>query len=138
MTIEAAITTLLESTLSTAGYTTAKVYPHVAPQSAVYPFVTYDLISDARDKFANYSTNGDMEFTNARIELQIWSATASQRASIEGDLRDELHGYRGNPGGADVRSCFVDSMSHFSENDLTGTDEQIYRAVMPLDLTYTL
>ena len=138
MTIEQSFVTIVKEKLVDAGYTAAKVYPGTAPQSADYPFLTYQLIADRRDRFANFTDPSDMELTTARIDLQVFSTTASERADIIDNLRDVLHGYRGNPSNADMRSCFIDSISHFSENDLTGTDEQIYRAVIPFDISYIL
>ena len=137
MTIEASLNTLMDTVLTAIGQTSINLYPGTAPVSANYPFITYELITDRRDRFANYSANSDMTLQQCRIELQLWTTTASDRATIEADLRDELHGYRGTSGDHAWRSCFIDGISHFSENDLTGTDDQIYRAVIPLDITYT-
>lgn len=138
MSLESGFVTLVESTLTDAGYTTTLVYPHTAPQTASYPFVTYDLITDNRDKFANYSTPSDMDLQIARLELQVWAQTASGRSDIVDALRNVLHGYTGTTAGVAVRSCFIDSISHFGENDLTGTDAQIYRAVLPFDIAYRI
>ena len=114
---------------------TVPVYAHIAPQSASYPFIVYSLIGTTVEHHIA-GTGGDL--TRAAIDLSVYSETMAEQSLVVDNFKRYLHG-RGGRWGAenlDVRLCFIDSINTFSQSDIDGTDEQIYRAAVTLNIFY--
>lgn len=140
MTIESAI----QSELSTGFAADAnlaglsvEIYPHTAPQAADYPFVNYQIL-DADIEGTINGAQSDLTLTQVGIELEVWAETVSARALIMKSIKDIMHGKRGAIGteALNIRSCFIDSASTFSERDISGSDEEIYRGSIVLTIFY--
>lgn len=140
MTIESALQTGIASGLAADGnlsaYTIA-VYPHTAPEKAVYPFVTYEQLGTSVDKASGVSASS-LQLTRATFDIQVHAESVQTRALIQTAIKTLLHGFRGELGteNLDIRESFIDSISAFSERDLTGSDAEIYRASITLNLFY--
>lgn len=140
MTIESAVQSHLTTELGADANLSAlsvQVYPHVAPQSSTLPFVTYEIQSTDPEYFLNASQS-DLDFTIQTLELQIWANTMANRALIMASIKDIMHGVTGAIGieNLDIRQCVIDNVSTFSESEVNGTDEEIYRASLDLRLMY--
>jgi hypothetical protein len=140
MTIESALQTHLSTEFAAdanlAAFT-VQVYPHVAPQTAVLPFVTYETQTTAPEYFLN-SNQTDLTYTDITVELSVWCDTVARRALILTSIKDIMHGLRGAMGteNLDIRRATIENVSTFSESELTGTDNEIYRATVALRLIY--
>lgn len=112
-----------------------EVYPHNAPQTADLPFVTYAMFGSDLEKYINTSAG---ELTQVTFDLNVWAGSVTNRALILQSIKDIIHGMRGDIGteNLDIRLSFISNVSTFSENDITGTDEEIYRASVIIELTY--
>ena len=132
MSIESALTTHLQAD-ATLSSLSAGVYPHVAPQSATYPFFVYSIQNSRTERALNKSA-GEIDLTETTIDLQVFTESVSERATITARIKTILHGFRGALGteNLDIRETTLQSVSTFSEADVTGTDEQIYRASLIL------
>ena len=137
MGIESAITTHLNSDATLSGLSVG-VYPHVAPADASYPFIVYSVTSSETEHYINKDQNPSPTLTNALVDLSIYSESVSERAQIMSRLKTMLHDFRGALGteSLDIRSAALQTVATFSESDLTGTDEQIFRSQMPFNFTY--
>lgn len=142
MTIESALhsylTTELETDANLSAVDSVQVYPDRAPQTAAYPFINYSLIGVDIENRLNNTNPALFTLTTQTVDLAIWAASASDRALILTSLKDHLHGFSGDIGteALNIRSAQIDSISTFSENDITGNDLQIYRANITLSITY--
>ena len=140
MTIESAIQTHLTTEFAAdanlAAFT-VQVYPHVAPQTAALPFVTYEIQTVDAEYFLN-AAQSDLDYTVITIDLSVWSDTVARRALILTSIKDIMHGVTGAIGTEllDIRQCVIENISTFSESELTGTDDEIYRASVVLRLIY--
>lgn len=139
--IEKAIAQSLPGWLASDGNLSAytiKVYPHIAPESAVYPFVTYSTISTAPDRYLNPSAQTAQNFTPATVELQVWADDKQAQDLIAHSLRTILHGRTGVIGTDNVRlsRCIIGDIATFSEREITGSDEDIYRASVICNFSY--
>ena len=140
MTIESAINTGLTAHFvadSNLSALTVPVYPHVAPQGSVYPFVIYTIINSSVDKALD-PASAQLTLTSIDIELGVYADSVSTRSLLMTSIKSKLHGFRGALGteNLDIRESFLQSLSTFSEADLTGSDEQIYRASMSFNIFY--
>lgn len=140
MTIESAIqshfTTEFAADPNLAGLS-VEVYPHTAPQTASYPFVNYSILESDVEATIN-GAQADLTLTGIMLELEIWTETVAARALIMTSVKDIMHGKRGAIGteALNIRSCFIDSVNSFSERDITGSDEEVFRASMVLSIFY--
>ena len=140
MTIESAISTGLKAHFLADGNLsgiTSPVYPHVAPQGAAYPFVIYTIINSSADKALDPSS-AQLTLTSIDIELGVYADSVSTRSLLMASIKTKLHGFRGALGteSLDIRESFLQSASTFSESDLTGSDDQIYRASLDFNVFY--
>ena len=140
MSIESAITTHLKTQFgldSNLSGITVNVYPHIAPQNANYPFVVYSMLTSDTANFMS-TPQADLKLTEQSFDLSIYSESVSTRALINRSMMDILHGYTGNIGTENlkIRSCFNTSISTFSETDLTGSDDQIFRSSLVFNFFY--
>lgn len=136
MSLESALTTELQADATLSGLS-VQVYPHIAPQAAEYPFVTYAIQSSQTERSLNKGPSGST-LTEAFVDLQVFSESVSERGQIMTRIKNLLHGFRGDLGteNLNIRETTLQSVSTFSEADLTGTDEQIYRASLILSFFY--
>lgn len=136
MSIESALTTHLKTDATLSGLSVG-VYPHVAPQNATYPFIVYSIANSDTEKYLNKGP-ADLTLTEVTINLDIHSESVSQREAITTRIKNTLHGFTGNLGteSLDIKESYLQSFSTFAESDLTGTDEQIYRASLSLTFFY--
>jgi len=125
MSIESALATHLRTDAILSGLSVG-VYPNVAPQSASYPLGVYQVISGSPE----FHLGGASTLSEFTIDISVYSTTISEREQIATRIKNLLHGYRGALGteALDVRNILLQSVQTFSESDLDGTDEQIYRS----------
>lgn len=136
MGIETAIKTALENdaTLSSLAVT---VWPHVAAKSAAYPFIVYSANGSDIENYIN-GVQANLTLTRININLDIYTDSVQQREQITTQIKNLLHGFSGDLGteNLNIRNSILQSVSTFSESDLTGTDEQIYRSSLSFDFHY--
>ena len=127
MSIESALATHLRTDATLSGLS-VDVYPNVAPQTASYPLIVYQILSGSA---ANHMTGGS-DLSEVSIDLSIYTDSVSQRDQIATRIKNILHGFRGSLGteALNVRNVVFQSIQTFSESDITGTDEQIYRSTV--------
>ena len=136
MGIESAIVTELENDATLSGLSVS-VYPHVGSESATYPFIVYSITGSKTENYLN-KTPSDLTLTEVNIDLSVFTDSVSERAQIITRIKNLLHGFTGDLGteNLNIRNSILQSVSTFSEADLTGTDEQIYRASLSLIFFY--
>lgn len=141
MTIESALQTGLTTALAADGTLSAltiPVYPHFGPQSAALPFCTYAIEATDIENNLNYSSKTDLTLSAATVRLHVWAGTVASRALIMTAVKAWLHGFRGALGTEqlDIRQARLSNVTTLSEKDITGTDEEIYRADLSFEIVY--
>lgn len=141
MTIESAIQSGLKAGFdadANLSALTVTVYPHTAPQAAALPFVTYSIFGSDTEKYINTTDQTTLQLTQVSLNVDVWAGTVENRALILTSIKDIIHGMRGAFGteNMNIRQSYIATLSTFSENDITGTDEEIYRASVGIDITY--
>jgi hypothetical protein len=81
MTIEAGIYETLKTLVSN------RVYPDLAPANALRPYITYQQIGGTGVNFVDPTTPSKK---NSRFQINIWSDTRGNCATIAGQVEDAL------------------------------------------------
>lgn len=81
MTIEASIFSALR------GLVEDRVYPDVAPELAVRPYITYQQVGGTAVNFLAQSVPNKK---NSRVQVNVWADTRAQAAQIAGQVEDAL------------------------------------------------
>lgn len=98
-----------------------RIHPDRLPDPAVFPAIVYLRAATTRD--AAY--DGIPEFVESRMQIDVWSRTASERRTIADTVRRALLGYHGTMGTTAV--AIPRQPSDFDEYE---TDTKLYRAIL--------
>jgi len=136
MSIESALSTQLRDDATLSGLSVS-VYPNLAPQNAGYPFIVYAITNNETENYID-GVQANLTLTEVTFDLSVYSDSVSERAQIITRIKNTLHGFSGALGteALNIKTSILRSVSTFSESDLTGTDEQIYRASLSLTFFY--
>jgi len=116
---EALITHLLAQTAITA-LVGRKIYPVIAPQNVVAPYIVVFKVDGPRD----HSHDGASHLANPRFQLSVFSTTYSEAKAIAAALQAALEGYTGTMGGAG--GVAVNGVFYENETDLYEPDTKLY------------
>src|SRR5512146_640651 len=81
MTLEASLFTTLGALVSN------RAYPDVAPLSPTRPYIVYQQVGGVAEHFLESATVG---MRNARIQVNCWSSTRTEAASLARSAEDAL------------------------------------------------
>jgi len=100
--------------LKTAGVAGGRVYPVIAPQNAVYPFLTYSIISDEPSD----TKSGVSKVDAQRIQFDSYSKTSLLEAeSIEQLVRDTIDKKPKIAAGVEIDGVRYESKTTFYDNE---------------------
>jgi len=121
----------------------ARILPEDLPQNATMPAITFTTISDTPDHTigSNGSDFGRCGFARARIELEVYSRTASQSRqlarTVESCLSGPLYRLRGVYGGVNFLDVMVDMGARTrAEQPTDGSDERRYVTSVEFMVSY--
>lgn len=113
-----------------------RIYPQIAPQGAVLPYVVYTRISGA----PVHHIRGPTGLARARIQVDTFAATYSQALAISNANRKALDGWRGPiVVGAltlHVSHLFLDNEASSLEGPLSGSEDPIHRFMQDFVIAY--
>ncbi|MBT8046400.1 MAG: hypothetical protein KJN67_04465 [Pontiella sp.] len=134
MSIETALKSAIDNNSALASYS-LEVYPNIAPQTATDPLIVYQVLSTDLDHDIGLEA---LTLAESEISLEVYTDTPTDRAGIVDALKDQFHGFRGALGSEslDIRRATLNNFSTFSENDITGSDADIYRASLVINFVY--
>jgi hypothetical protein len=119
---ENAIYSILTADSDVSGLVSTRVYPHVAPQDVIFPFITHARISGEHGQCNAGGTGSG----NSRHAITSWAATGAEAATLAEHVRDALQGYSGTAGGVDVNAVILDGDSADAEQLATGRERFAY------------
>lgn len=95
-----------------------RVYAFPAPADVTRPYVTYQMISNPRER----TIDGVTGLTRARMQLDCWAATPAEAEDVAAAVRQALEGFAGTAGGVTVKYArSEDEADTFNEpTDLQG------------------
>lgn len=113
-----------------------RVYPQIAPQGVVLPYLTYTRISGS----PIHHLRGPDTLARARIQVDIFSSTYSQMLAIAAATRKQLDGFRGaiSVGTQSVHfsHLFLDSEQVQMVGPLSGSEDPIHRFIQDFVVAY--
>ena len=86
MTIESALYSYLSNKASITALVSTRIYPQVGPDSADYPFITYNVISESHD----HAMQGATGLANPSMQVDVWAETIADRVDVSEALRNEI------------------------------------------------
>ncbi len=126
MSIEKALYGYMSGHASIIAQVGTRVYPEVAPEDTIYPFITFNVTSEAHD----HSMDGATGMANPRIQIDVWAEKISDRVITAEAIRTSMDGFRGDMGDDDlnIRSCFLQDKTNFQEPTGEGKGKPVYRS----------
>ncbi len=116
MTIEQAILTALLADAGLIAVVGERIYPVLAPQDVVKPYIVFSKISAPRD----HTHDGGSGLVNARFQFSCFATTYQVAKQVAGLIQAVLQGYSGTLGGAGgvvVNGCFYEDETDLYEPD---------------------
>ncbi|MCP5017108.1 MAG: DUF3168 domain-containing protein [Ketobacter sp.] len=132
MTIESAIYSHLSTKSSITALVSDRIYPQIAPNSAEYPFITYNIVTEDHD----HSMGGATGLANLILQLDVWASTVPTQVSLSEALRNALDGFKGLMGSEDldIRNCFLQNRASFFEPRTEGKEIPDYRTTLDFSI----
>ncbi len=86
-----------------------RVYPHeLAPENALFPYVTYSLISAPRE----IAMGADPGLVRSRWQFDAWGLDPDDARDVAEQLRKALERWRGAGSGTTVQDTFIDNQQN--------------------------
>jgi hypothetical protein len=104
--IEPALRSLLGAAMTAAGKNPASVYPLVAPPSADYPFLSYQLVGGG-DRWP--TSLGPSGFGHPRVMVKAVALSYTEAIDLFDRVRRQIDTFAGTQGGVVIRSCLLTS-----------------------------
>lgn len=116
--IESEITTLLKNNTTLNGLINGRVYPLVAPQNVVKPYITYQVINNSDIS----SFGGEVYENRVRFQIDIYGTTYSSSKAVLNACKEALYTFRKYPHN-------INYMENYE------SDTQLYRQLIDFNLT---
>lgn len=114
--IESDLVTHLKADTALAALVSTRIYPMVAPQNVVKPYITYQVISDN----SNQCLEGGIYQSDTRFQLDCWSTKYSEVKAVKTAVINAILGFK--------------SSSSISAMDDYESETLLYRQMIDLKL----
>jgi hypothetical protein len=91
MSVEQAVVQLLKADTAVAALVGTKIYPQIAPQNKVYPYIIYHLVTQTVLRHLGSASNLNYE----RQQLDLYADTYEEVKDLEEKVFQALDGFRG-------------------------------------------
>ena len=119
--------------LGTGAPENTRLFPDVAPQSAVYPRASYQRISDSGVVYMG----GGSDLSHALFQFDVFARSPADRKAASNAIRKALHGAQGfDAGEVAVRSVKLNGEVDTADYIDDGTDVPVYRTRMDFMIWY--
>ena len=132
-TLENAVVTLLNTAPGVTGLATGGIFPDVAPQDTIFPWLVYTVVSDNCYEYMG----GDSGINEARVQIDVYAMTSVLRGAIANLLKSALDGLISVvSSGVAISSMFLKDNKRSFENPKNESDTKIYRSMMEFTIWY--
>lgn len=90
MSIESELVTQLKADATLTALVDTRIYPLMAPQNVVNPYMTYQVVSDT----SNQCYSGVTYQNDTRFQIDCWSAKYSQVKAIKEAVLNAIEGFK--------------------------------------------
>lgn len=120
--IESALYSILTGDSDVSGLVSTRVYPYVAPQDVVLPFITFSRISGEHAQHMG----GGVGLATVRLMVTSWAKKSDSASTLAEHVRDALQGYSGTAASVDVDAVILDGDSADAEQLVIGKEQFVY------------
>jgi len=99
------------------------IYHHHLPQSAEFPVLTFQLISSRHE----HDLLGAAGIVTARYQVDCWSYSLSEAATMAEAVRQALQGFSGDMEDTEILFIVLDDQNNLDEAPKDGSDNWLYR-----------
>jgi len=126
MNLSQAIYSGLKTTTGITSLTSNRIYPLVAPQGVVKPYITYQQISNVPE----HAMGTDPKIRSARIQVSAWATSYSGVLAVSTQIKTALRDKQGILGSSifNVQRIFYDDENDFVDVDPESKKITYYRA----------
>lgn len=112
----------------------ADIYIEVADSGATVPYITIAQISTDHE----HHMGGASGLAQARMQIDVWADSETNRNTVSEALRDAFDGYSGTMGddSVNVRSVFLAEEAETYEPPTDGSQQGVYRNRMDFTIWY--
>jgi len=100
-----------------------KIYHHHLPQEAVFPVLTFQMISSRHD----HDIQGAAGACTARYQVDCWSRSLAECVELAEAVRQALQGYKGTMEDDHIFFITLDDQNNLDEAPKDGSDQWLYR-----------
>jgi hypothetical protein len=110
-----------------------RIFPDQAPQSAIFPRVTYQRISDVGIDHMG----GGSDLSHALFQVDVWAMSSADRKAVSNAVRSVLHGaQRFSMGEVGINSIRLRGETDSVVDEEAGDDVPISRTRMDFSIWY--
>lgn len=109
-----------------------RIYPTIAPASAIYPYAVYTRIGFQEHAGVNQQTG----LYEEPLQIDIWGSSSLQVDTAFRAFQSVLDGYQGVWGTIDVRDARITSVLDSFEAPSEGLEDGEYRTIINMDVWY--
>jgi hypothetical protein len=105
MSLEAAFVEFVKGSEPLNTLVSGRVYEEIMPQKEVYPAIVYQIVGGDRPSYSLDGANGQVE---NRLQVTCYATSGILRRALADTFRKAIDGYRGQWGGTEIQSVFID------------------------------
>jgi uncharacterized protein DUF3168 len=107
-----------------------RIYPGLAPTSAVFPYVTIQELMVA----SHYHLDGATATFDTMAQIDVWSLEPMQAQQLAKIIRQSMDGLPAAWDGLEVDGVFVDSETDAPEPAQDGSERAYYRRILTISV----
>lgn len=128
-TLEAGLYSRLTGDTDVSALVSTRVYPHVAPQGASLPYLTYYRVTTNRAPVMS----GAVDLINPRIQVDVWASTYTGARDLADKVRHALDQWTGSAGGVSFRWVSLVDERDSIEPAQDASEEPTYRVSLDIE-----
>ena len=135
MRIDEAVYTYLSGYAGLTALVGKRIYPDIAPQQAIYPCLTYQMLSEEE---VNTFTQPNSTMIGVVFSFSVWGSTRASSKAASEQLRLAFKNYSGVTGGVGgVTVSGVEKLGSISDIDIDSDGKIIaYKTIMDFKIWY--
>lgn len=123
----------LKNTTAITDLIVQRVFPVMAPDGTVLPYLTYQTISD---NSINHAT-GATETNQCRIQVDLWAQTYAESKALATAVKTALKNWTDSGGSPVISSCHYQNGNDLPDPVTPGQESRVYRVSQDYLLWYT-
>lgn len=131
MSVQSAIYTRLSGEVRITNLVGTRIYPNVAPLSAVKPYITFFIISEEHE----HHMGGASGLAHPTVQFDIWADSNQDAEAIAEQIRDVCDGYRGTVDSVNIRRMHLESRQTGITAPLDGSDAAVHRVTVDYSMS---